>query len=66
MQSKRRKQISPVLRSCVGPAVWMVQSWGKQRRQKRKTEEVGREPEGKMREKIARGPDLLPFTVALL
>lgn len=67
-QSKGRKKISPVLRSCIGPTAWMIQSCGKEIRQKRKIKERERSERARetKREKTAMGPDLLPFIVALL
>lgn len=47
--------MSPVLRSRTGPATWMVWRWDKQREQKRKGREKGREV-----------LDLVPFLVRLV
>lgn len=49
-QSKRKNQLSLVLRSCIGACAWMIRSWGKQR-----DEESEREGEEKREKRDAQG-----------
>lgn len=67
-QSKRGKQISPAL----SPVLVLLRGWSRagakeeKKRERQKKQREGREPKRRKREKIARGPDLLAFGVALL
>lgn len=54
-QSKGKKQMSLVLRSCIDAGVWMTQSWGKQRDKENKREREKKREKGDARDENQQG-----------